>query len=75
MNFAAYACLDNDELTLERWWPAPPTTDERSIIFALETTSHHNSFRVGYPENGTPPWGTVIPRENRGKLPAYVISF
>ena len=33
-----------------------------------------NSFRVGYPEKGMPPWGNVIPRENHGKLSAYVIS-
>lgn len=33
-----------------------------------------NSFRVGYPEKGMPPWGHVIPPELHAKLAAYVIS-
>jgi Cu2+-exporting ATPase/Cu+-exporting ATPase len=38
--------LTEGEMTLERWWPAPPTADERSIIYALETISHHPIARV-----------------------------
>ncbi|MGD8414745.1 MAG: c-type cytochrome [Candidatus Latescibacterota bacterium] len=33
-----------------------------------------NSFRVGYPEKGMPPWGNVILRDKQADLAAYVIS-
>jgi cytochrome c oxidase cbb3-type subunit III len=33
-----------------------------------------NSFRVGYPDKGMPPWGNVIPADKQAALAAYVIS-
>lgn len=33
-----------------------------------------DSFRVGYPDKGMPPWGNVIPLDKHAPLAAYVIS-
>lgn len=38
--------LTEGELTLERWWPDPPSPEERSIIYALESISHHPIGRL-----------------------------
>jgi cytochrome c oxidase cbb3-type subunit 3 len=33
-----------------------------------------DSFRIGYPDKGMPPWGNVIPADKHALLAAYVIS-
>jgi Cu2+-exporting ATPase/Cu+-exporting ATPase len=38
--------LTEGELTVEHWWPAPPSARERSIIYALESISRHPIARV-----------------------------
>jgi Cu2+-exporting ATPase/Cu+-exporting ATPase len=38
--------LTRGELDLERWWPQPPTDEERSIIYSLEKISRHPVARL-----------------------------
>jgi len=52
----------------------PNLTDKYWIHGVGDVQHILDSFRVGYPEKGMPPWGHVIPREKHALLAAYVIS-